>query len=169
LTILLHCYKIDTQEFLNFIQRNDIDFSHYQYIRISNIIEYFIFYQNVKNNALPNIKAINHTDPVFNNSLFEKDKAIDIFQENESMIQANQMHADLLLYTLSSNYDGIVEIDKFYRDVKADFKGPSKGHITVKPFIFRDLKLANKHMNDYTSHLTTIIKSNSYANLSLED
>ena len=70
------------------------------------------------------------------------------------MIQTGQIHSDLLFYTLFSNSNGQIEIGKIYRDIKADYKGTSRGHITLKPFIFRDYKLVKQHMNDYITTLT---------------
>ncbi len=50
--------------------------------------------------------------------------------------------------------------DKIYKDVKADYRGPLKGHITIKPFLFTDRRLANQHMNDYISQLRSKIMLN---------
>jgi hypothetical protein len=174
LTILCHNYRIDIKFFVAYLEKLDprfttyfnIDFSHYKTISVDAIIEYFIFYNNFKllnYRILPhNVQFIDHTHFMFNKigtddmsvQRIQEDVKIDIFKESDSLLQTSQVHCDLIFYNINIDSQAIVSItNKIYKDVKADYRGPIKGHITIKPFLFTDRTLAQQYMNDYISTL----------------
>jgi hypothetical protein len=156
LIILLHKRQFNIS---SLITSKFVDFSHYKMIPISVIIENFVFYEITKefqiSNSVFNIKAIDHT-----NHLLED--PFDIYKRYESNEQISQIHSDFLLYKLIADKDGITEIVRFYRDIKADYHGTSTGHFTIIPFLYTNVKVANQYMNNPISFLKEKISKNSH-------
>jgi len=150
LNILCHKYSIDVNTFkkLELIPA-DYDFSHYSEIPTSLLLEYFIFKSTIKDMLIEkpiNVRFIAHNNPIL-------DEAPDLFKTIESLEQTSQSHSDVILYAFISDSDGI-RLIKFYRDMKADYRGTNKGHLTLKPYLSTNLKIARDYMHNYITSLT---------------
>lgn len=117
---------------------------------IGTLIEFYIFcsvfedYINLPlKNFVGHLRAIDPQSPLLDEA--------DLFKTEECYEQTAQKYSDVFIYFIKHKKD-LIEISKIYRDVKMDYKGPSTGHITVKPYLNKDLKAAKAYLNDYTSY-----------------
>lgn len=153
LTILCHKYSITKEDLQDFIKKQNIDLSHYKKLNVNTVIEFHILNLNLKYLVLDNTLNIIFTD---NNNPLIKESG-NLFVENESLLHTKQHCSDIIAYYLFF-LENTIKILKFYRDMKADFYGPARGHFTLIPYLFSDYFIAHQHMNTYTSILKTIIK-----------
>lgn len=112
-------------------------------------IETYIANRCLKLNTLTNqgnVQIINPENTVFPN--YEEDKLLNtnLFNPNESQNQVGQPFADVHLYNLISYPSSGIKIESYYKDVKAKYQGPFKGHLTLIPNI--NEKNGSSYMTD---------------------
>lgn len=141
----------------NFVQDNypEIDLSsHEKVVSLGLITEiYFckkaLFFQD---NSYPhiNIESINHD----NQEIQENNKTI-IFDSNSSNLQTGQPFSDFLFYQFLIDKDFNITLQRYNKDVKANYRGISKGHLTIIPGLTRNSKKMINYINDIITFLNT--------------
>jgi hypothetical protein len=63
----------------------------------------------------------------------------------------------VLFYKILFNSANKIEISTYYKDIKADYRGTAKGHLTLIPQLYTDSTTTVAYMNNYVSYLNTKI------------
>lgn len=94
----------------------------------------------------------------------------DLFNSNESLQQINQRNRDYLGYSFQLK-QGSIQVTKYYRDVKMDYKGPLKGHFSFKVLASIDFMTLKTLANDIQTSIKRLLKGpySSESKVILED
>ena len=140
--------------------------SYERYIGFGLITEMYFFNKALflqdkdKNNI--NFEAINH-----NNIILQENN--NIFNSTTSLAQTGQSFSDVILYKLIIDKNFNISIVNLYKDIKSNYRGISKGHITIIPDISTNQTILNKYINDMTTYLNDKARDHPTLNKDLID